>query len=185
MSFFVDLHGVSTYISSGHQSNNWCSIPAVLLASVTMLQPCASHASLHAQVLPAIGRYDYNPALAIWLVTLAFITYMCAIVALPRDFVLVATLIVLATGSVLGAIGFFAALEIIIKIAAYFCEWLMHTGGCGGIYTCPMAKDITCYCQLDTEHKSLTSVWLMPGNVSGRLVLRVVWFLSSRVGSIW
>jgi succinate-acetate transporter protein len=75
-------------------------------------------------VLPAIGRYDYNPAVAMWLVTLAVITYMCAIVALVRDLVLVAVLVTLATGSVLGAIGFFAASEIFIKIAAYFCKWL-------------------------------------------------------------
>lgn len=72
------------------------------------------------KVLPAIGRYEYNPALAIWLVTLAFITYMCAIVALPRDFVMVSTLVLLATGSVFGAIGFFAASETLILIAAYF-----------------------------------------------------------------
>jgi hypothetical protein len=81
------------------------------------------------QVLPALGRYEYNPAVAMWLAALAFITYMCAIVSISRNFVLMSTFLLLATGSVLGSIGFFAASKTFILIAAYFCKCQGEGGG--------------------------------------------------------
>lgn len=80
-------------------------------------------ALMSTSTIPTKGPYAVNPALGIWMCTLAFITLMCAVASLVRDLVLSVTLALLGVGSIFGAIGWFTGSRAVVEVAAYF--WIV------------------------------------------------------------
>ncbi|KAI8915162.1 hypothetical protein PhCBS80983_g04588 [Powellomyces hirtus] len=72
-----------------------------------------------------VDRYAYNDAWAIWMVPLAAITFILTAAAVFRDLVWAATLFTLASGSLLGVLGWFIHEPAVIKLTGYF--WLVSS----------------------------------------------------------
>ncbi|KAJ3009660.1 hypothetical protein HKX48_007813 [Thoreauomyces humboldtii] len=72
-----------------------------------------------------VNRYAYNDAWAIWMVPLAILTYVLTAAATFRDLIWASSLFTLATGSLLGVLGWFISETAILKLMGYF--WIVSS----------------------------------------------------------
>lgn len=73
----------------------------------------------------AVNRYAYNDAWAIWMVPLSVLTYVLTAAAVYRDMVWAGITFTLATGSLLGVLGWFIHEPAVLKLTGYF--WIVSS----------------------------------------------------------